>query len=303
MTLLHDVHAAPAGTVTDDSTPARRTRHGRTGRVDSERPNRSRAAQRAIDRRRKRIDADPDVAEHAGTRRRAAVPSGPRPSLRTRMRQVPFVVPVLALLVLGLGLSLWLSTKAAQDSYLLGIERKQNQALMDRRDSLKRTYESGDSAPELADKAGRQGLILAKDRAQMVVGADGKARIKGRPTPAEGTPIGTINPDTTPDPTTKIDTSKVDDSVGLPGGAQPGSPPAEATPPGTPPANPAAPQPGSTQPGSLPPGSPQPAPAPPGAAAPAPPPAMAPSPNVAPAPSAPGPNNGNPPGANSAERR
>ncbi len=69
------------------------------------------------------------------------------------------MVPVLALLVVGLGLSLWLSTKAAQDSYRLGIERKVNQSLVDRRDSLKRSYESGDSAPELSDKAAKLGMI------------------------------------------------------------------------------------------------------------------------------------------------
>ena len=119
---------------------------------------------------------------------------------------------------MGLGLSLWLSTKAAQDSYRLGIERKVNQSLVDRRDSLKRSYESGDSAPELSDKAAKLGMIPVQNPARMVVGANGKPKVLGDPEPASGKPMGTINPDDKPDPTSKIDKSKVSDSMGL-GGA------------------------------------------------------------------------------------
>ena len=45
--------------------------------------------------------------------------------------------------------------------YDLTVAKAQNQSLVDKRDSLKRTYESGDSAPELSDKAARLGLVPA----------------------------------------------------------------------------------------------------------------------------------------------
>ncbi|GAC69548.1 hypothetical protein [Gordonia soli] len=194
-------------------------------RVDRDRATRSRSAQRAIDRRRRRIEREhraamsaPQVAERPtraiGVR---------RATLRERVSTVPFVVPVIALLVVGLGLSLWLSTRSAQDSYRIGIERDQNQSLLDRRDALKRTFDSGDSAPELSDKASRLGMIPAQNPARMVVDANGRGRMIGDPTPAEGKAMGSINPSTQPDPAKSIDTSKVDDSRGL-GGDAPADP-------------------------------------------------------------------------------
>ena len=210
MTVLDDRTVADsAGTGT--ATPTRRPRREN---LESERANRSRAAQRALDRRRNRVVAQ------GSTSTRGGLDSGARRgSLFSRARSVPFVVPVLALLVVGLGLSLWLSTKAAQDSYRLGIERKANQSLVDRRDSLKRSYESGDSAPELSDKAAKLGMIPVQNPARMVVGANGKPKVLGDPEPASGKPMGTINPDDKPDPTSKIDKSKVSDSMGLGGAA------------------------------------------------------------------------------------
>ena len=116
MTVLDDRTVADsAGAAT--TTPTRRPRREN---LESERANRSRAAQRALDRRRNRVVAQ------GSTRTRGERDSGVRRvSLFTRARSVPFVVPVLALLVVGLGLSLWLSTKAAQDSYRLGIAQGQ----------------------------------------------------------------------------------------------------------------------------------------------------------------------------------
>ena len=132
-------------------------------------------------------------------------------SLRERLQHTPFVVPVIALLVLGLGLSLWLSTKAAQDSYKLGIERTQNQSLIDQRDALKRTYESGNSAPELSDKAARLGMIPADNPARMIVDDPRRPRVVGKPEPASGRPMGSLTPDTAPDPAESIDPSEVDE--------------------------------------------------------------------------------------------
>jgi hypothetical protein len=217
MTLLQDID------VDDDEVGAGRTRRARRETAGTERATRSRAAQRAIDRRRKRLDREKRTGRSVD--RTPVVTSAPREtmSLRARITGIPFVVPVIALLVVGLGLSLWLSTKAAADSYRLGEERQENQALLDRRDTLKRSYESGDSAPELADKASRLGLIPAKNPARMIVDGSGRPRVVGDPEPAQGKAMRSINPSTGPDPVEKIDPKKVDDSEGLPGGSSAGS--------------------------------------------------------------------------------
>lgn len=197
------------------------TRLSRRARMESERATRSKAAQRALDRRRKRMATTPATR---GGLSLAGV------SFRERLQHTPFVVPVIALLVLGLGLSLWLSTKAAQDSYRLGIERAENQALIDQRDALKRDYESGNSAPELSREATRLGMIPAQNPARMIVDDPRRPRIVGKPAPASGKPMVDLNPQPTPDPTEKIDPKQVDDSIGLGGSAAaaPANPPAPA---------------------------------------------------------------------------
>jgi len=206
MTILHE-----APTRADSERDSRRSRRTR---IESERATRSRAAQRALDRRSKRT-----AAGHVTTSRRTGGGlSMTGVSLRERLQHTPFVVPVIALLVLGLGLSLWLSTKAAQDSYKLGIERAANQSLVDQRDALKRTYESGNSAPELSREATRLGMIPADNPARMIVEDPKRPKIVGKPAPASGRPMADLNPDLKPDPAETIDPSQVDDSIGLGGG-------------------------------------------------------------------------------------
>ncbi|MFE0749555.1 hypothetical protein [Gordonia sp. NPDC058843] len=206
MTILHE---APSRAADDD----RDSRRSRRTRIESERATRSRAAQRALDRRHRRTAA----GRATPPRRTGGGLSMTGVSLRQRLQHTPFVVPVIALLVLGLGLSLWLSTKSAQDSYKLGIERTQNQSLIDQRDALKRTYESGNSAPELSDKAARLGMIPADNPARMIVDDPRRPRVVGKPAPASGRPMGSLNPDTAPDPAESVDPSQVDDSIGLGG--------------------------------------------------------------------------------------
>jgi type II secretory pathway pseudopilin PulG len=108
-------------------------------------------------------------------------------------RRVPFAVVVVGLLLAGLALTLWLSTKSAQDSYQLGVAREQNEQLSDRRDALMKAYESGDSAPELSDKAGRLGMIPATDVPRLVVGTDGRSTVIGEIKPAEGAKAPSLN--------------------------------------------------------------------------------------------------------------
>ncbi len=131
---------------------------------------------------------------------------------------MPFIVPIVVLVIGALGLTLYLSTKAAQDSYQLSSLRQENQALVDKRDNLKRTADSGDSAPELADKAAKLGMVPGIG-AHLVVGPDGKARLRGELKPADGNRPGSLNPK--PDPVKQIDASKVDDSGGLGGNPAP----------------------------------------------------------------------------------
>ncbi|MBN0971597.1 MULTISPECIES: hypothetical protein [Gordonia] len=230
MTILHEAPSRSAGDERD-------SRRSRRTRIESERATRSRAAQRALDRRHRRSAA----GRATPPRRTGGGLSMTGVSLRERLQHTPFVVPVIALLVLGLGLSLWLSTKAAQDSYKLGIERTQNQSLIDQRDALKRTYESGNSAPELSDKAARLGMIPADNPARMIVDDPRRPRVVGKPEPASGRPMGSLNPDTAPDPAESIDPSEVDDSIGLGGGSGSAGPEAGGT---------STPQPAPSQPAS-----------------------------------------------------
>ncbi|AZZ81780.1 hypothetical protein C5O27_12440 [Gordonia alkanivorans] len=243
MTILHDAPRRPGSGRSDDkrsgtarsgatrsdagrSDAERDSRRSRRARIESERATRSRAAQRALDRRHKRMATGASAPRAA---RGGLSMSGV--SLRERLQHTPFVVPVIALLVLGLGLSLWLSTKSAQDSYKLGIERTENQSLIDQRDALKRTYESGNSAPELSREATRLGMIPSDNPARMIVDDPRRPRIVGKPAPASGKPMADLNPELKPDPTETIDPRKVDDSIGLGGGAVGApNPPAEQTP-------------------------------------------------------------------------
>lgn len=242
------------------------TRTRAPGADDATRPPRSKAAQKAMDRRARRTGALADEQQSWARRRRVdkdrpqPAPSAPRPSLRDRITGVPFVVPVVALIVAGMALTLWLSTKSAQDSYDLSIARAENQSLIDQRDALKRTFESADAAPDLSDSAARLGMVPVRNPARMVVGPDGKPRVYGTPEAASGRAPRSINPTKTDDPTAKIDVSKVDDSEGLPGSdatAAGGQAATTPTPSAPAPSTPAAPAPtGAPTPNVLPGGTP-----------------------------------------------
>lgn len=293
MTLLDDIERQDRLRDKDSDTTERTTRHTRGG---VGRPTRSRAAQRAIDRHSKRI-----AAQERGSRRGSVsepvveASRARRIGLSERLSRIPFVIPVLLVLAFGLGLSLWLSTKAAQDSYQIGIARQQNQELLDRTDALKRSFESGNSAPELSDAAGALGLVVDQNPARMVIGADGKPHIVGDPEPATGKRMPSINPDDQPNPAATIDPKKVDDSVGL-GGAQSAAPnptaPTSTTPSSGAPA-------GTATPGATTPTTPAPAGAVTTPPAPA---ATTPAPNVLPQ-AVPAPATSNPPSGNSPETR
>ncbi|GAB19340.1 hypothetical protein GOEFS_081_00290 [Gordonia effusa NBRC 100432] len=205
-------------------------KRAQTRGADTSRPTRSKAAQKAIDRRAKRAGQSGSTPQSWARRRKvddaqpAPAPVAPRPTLRERVAGVPFVVPVVALIAAGMVLTLWLSTRSAQDSYELSVARAENQSLTDQRDALKKTFESADAAPDLSDKAAQLGLVPARNPARMVVGANGKPRVYGTPEPVSGRAPKSINPKQNDDPTAKIDVSKVEDSRGLPGSTGAASP-------------------------------------------------------------------------------
>ncbi|SIS20604.1 RodZ family helix-turn-helix domain-containing protein [Williamsia sterculiae] len=174
--------------------PATSTRNrGRTGAADgSARANRSPAAQRALDRRRKRLagrTAAPEAIVAQAPSRRALTLRSPMDLLR----RTPFVVVIIAMLFLGLALTLFLSTRSAQDSYRLGVEKDRNDSLLHQRDAEKKLFEAGDSAPELAKRAAQLGMVLSTDAPRVLTGANGKVRVLGDPEPVQGQPQRALN--------------------------------------------------------------------------------------------------------------
>ena len=66
---------------------------------------------------------------------------------RTLLAKVPFVVLVIAALGLGLGVTLWLSTDAAERSYELGHARQTNEGLLQQKEALERQVLEAQAAP------------------------------------------------------------------------------------------------------------------------------------------------------------
>ena len=115
--------------------------------------------------------------------RKAKAPKVVRPPLRERLlariseidlnprtlaARVPFVVLVIGSLGLGLGVTLWLSTDAAERSYQLGSARETNQALLQQKEALERDVLEAQAAPALAESARELGMIPSRDTAHLV---------------------------------------------------------------------------------------------------------------------------------------
>lgn len=148
--------------------------------------------------------------------RKAKAPKVIRPNLRERLliklasidfdprrfvTRVPFVVLVIGALGLGLGVTLWLSTDAAQRSYQLGRARQVNQALMQQKDGLERQVLEAQAAPALAETARDLGMIPSRDTAHLVQDPAGNWMVVGTPKPAEGVSPPPLN-SPLPEPTT-----------------------------------------------------------------------------------------------------
>ena len=122
---------------------------------------------------------------------------------RTLVVRVPFVVLVIASLGLGLGVTLWLSTDAAERSYQLGTARETNQALQQQKEALERDVRAAQAAPALAESARNLGMIPSRDTAHLVQDPSGNWIVVGTPKPAAGVsppPLNTPLPEPTPPP-------------------------------------------------------------------------------------------------------
>jgi hypothetical protein len=165
--------------------------------------------------------ARPKNASQAKARakaRKAKAPKVVRPPLRERIivklasielnpralvARVPFVVLVIGSLGVGLGVTLWLSTDAAERSYQLGHARETNQALLQQKEALERQVLEAQAAPALAEAARNLGMIPSSDTAHLVQDPSGNWVVVGTPKPAQGVappPLNTPLPDEGPPP-------------------------------------------------------------------------------------------------------
>ncbi len=122
---------------------------------------------------------------------------------RALLARIPFVVLVIGSLAIGLGITLWLSTDAAQRSYQLSGARALNDALVQQKEALERDVLEAESAPALADAARNLGMIPSRDTAHLVQDPAGNWVVVGNPKPAEGAPPPPLNiklPDEKPAP-------------------------------------------------------------------------------------------------------
>lgn len=155
--------------------------------------------------------ARPKNASQAKARakaRKAKAPKVIRPPLRERIivklasielspralvGRVPFVVLVIGSLGVGLGLTLWLSTDAAERSYELSHARETNQALLQQKEALERQVLEAQAAPALAEAARNLGMIPSRDTAHLVQDASGNWVVVGTPKPAQGVAPAPLN--------------------------------------------------------------------------------------------------------------
>lgn len=112
---------------------------------------------------------------------------------RRLIARVPFVVLIIGALGMGLGITLWLSTSAAERSYELGRAKEINQALQQQKEALERDVLVAQAAPALADAARNLGMIPSRDTAHLVQDPSGNWQLVGSPKPAQGVPPPPLN--------------------------------------------------------------------------------------------------------------
>jgi hypothetical protein len=100
---------------------------------------------------------------------------------------------VIGALGLGLAVTLWLSTDAAERSYQLGHVKDTNQALLQQKEALERGVLEAQAAPALAEAARGLGMIPSRDTAHLVQDPQGNWMVVGTPKPAQGVPPPPLN--------------------------------------------------------------------------------------------------------------
>ncbi|WP_167101998.1 hypothetical protein [Mycobacterium sp. DL592] len=158
-----------------------------------ERPARPKTASQAKARAKARKAKAPKVVRLPLRERLIARLAGIDLRPQTLMAKVPFVVLVIGSLGVGLAVTLWLSTDAAQRSYQLGTARATNEALTQQKEALERDVLEAESAPALAEAARNLGMIPSKDTAHLVQDPSGNWIVVGKPKPAEGAPPPPLN--------------------------------------------------------------------------------------------------------------
>ncbi|MEE2059852.1 hypothetical protein [Rhodococcus artemisiae] len=144
---------------------------------------RSTAAQRAYQRRNQRAA---QLVSPTETRGRTT-------GARRVATRIPFVASIIALLAVGMMVTLLLTTRAAEDSYELSAARAYNESLLQQRAVLQRDVEAGLTAPVLAQHAAELGMIPTGQAARLVVGEDGSVEVVGEPVAAQGAPPAPLN--------------------------------------------------------------------------------------------------------------
>ncbi|MEE9243678.1 MAG: hypothetical protein V3U55_06545 [Mycobacterium sp.] len=178
---------------TREQRPQRSVRQTSPNRRSTDGPARPKSATQAKARAKARKAKTPKVVRTPLRQRMlvrlAAIDLNPR----TLVARVPFVVLIIAALGTGLGVTLWLSTDAAERSYQLGNAREVNQVLIQQKEALERDVLEAQAAPALAEAARELGMIPSRDTAHLVQDATGNWVVVGTPKPAEGVPPPPMN--------------------------------------------------------------------------------------------------------------
>lgn len=222
--------------------PSREARMPRSGPQTSpitrpvDRPARARNTSQAKARAKARKAKAPKVIRPKLTERLATRLSQVDLRPHTLLSRVPFVVLVIGALGIGLGLTLWLSTDAAERSYKLSDARERTRMLQQQKEALERDVREAESAPALAEAARKQGMIPTRDTAHLVQAPDGTWVVVGTPKPADGIqppPLNAKLPDEAPPAPPKPAVTPPEVAVRVlptPGGDPTAAPPARSGP-------------------------------------------------------------------------
>jgi cell division protein FtsL len=135
--------------------------------------NRSAAAERAYARRAGRTPEARPKGSQAKPERKGGSAS-----------RVSFVMLVMALLVVGVVATLWLSTQSTADSVKLANAQQNTQNLAAKVQQLQQLIARGESPEQIAKLAQQLGMVPANDLAHIVVGPNGQITVVGTPSPA-----------------------------------------------------------------------------------------------------------------------